>query len=44
MAEHAAMEAENMVDDEAVEAEVDGMRVINTIITFVLYPSSSGRG
>ena len=24
-----------MVDDEAVEAEVDGMRVINTIITFI---------
>ena len=33
MAEHAAME--NMVDDEAVEAEVDDMRVINTIITFI---------
>ena len=32
MAEHAAMEAENMVDDEAVEAEVDD---INTIITFI---------
>ena len=41
MAEHAAMEAENMVDDEAVEAEVDGMRVINTIITFIHHHQAS---